>query len=67
MCFSLYFPQVVRFCNSVKIRRFRRSGDNIKFFQYLETLTKIASTGKHTFVIGDLNIHGVGSTKRIGK
>ena len=28
---------------------------NIKFFQYLETVTKIAARGKHTFVVGDVN------------
>ncbi|BFM38181.1 slipin family protein [Synechocystis sp. LKSZ1] len=31
-----------------------KEDDNIKFLQYLETLTKIASKGKHTFVIGEL-------------
>lgn len=34
-----------------------KENDNIKFLQYLETLTKIAATGKHTFVVGDLNTH----------
>lgn len=29
--------------------------ENIKFFQLLETYTKIAENGKHTFVLGDLN------------
>ena len=28
--------------------------DNIKFIQFLETITKIAAQGKHTFAIGDL-------------
>ena len=28
--------------------------DNIKFMQFLETITKIAAQGKHTFVIDDL-------------
>lgn len=28
---------------------------NIKFFQILETITKIADKGKHTFMIGDIN------------
>lgn len=37
-----------------------KDNDNIKFFQYLETLAKIASTGKHTFVIGDFNTPGAG-------
>jgi len=31
-----------------------KGDDNIKFFQLLETLTKIAEKGKHTFMIGDL-------------
>lgn len=35
-----------------------KDNDNIKFFQYLETLAKIAATGKHTFVIGDLSTQG---------
>jgi regulator of protease activity HflC (stomatin/prohibitin superfamily) len=30
-----------------------KEDDNIKFLQYLETLTKIAAKGKHTFVIGE--------------
>ncbi|MEL6439909.1 MAG: slipin family protein [Cyanobacteria bacterium J06621_8] len=29
--------------------------DNIKFMQFMETITKIAAQGKHTFVIGDLS------------
>lgn len=32
-----------------------RGDDNIRFVQLLETVTKIAEKGKHTFVIGDLN------------
>lgn len=28
--------------------------DNIKFIQFLETITKIAAQGKHTFAIGDI-------------
>jgi len=32
-----------------------RDDDNIKFFQVLETISKIAEKGKHTFVIGDMN------------
>lgn len=31
-----------------------KDDDNIKFFQLLETLTKIAAKGNHTFMIGDL-------------
>jgi len=31
-----------------------KDDDNIRFFQLLETLTKIAEKGKHTFMIGDL-------------
>lgn len=30
-----------------------KDDDNIKFVQMLETITKIASKGKHTFMIGD--------------
>lgn len=30
-----------------------KDDENIKFFQYLETITKIAAKGKHTFMIGD--------------
>ena len=37
------------------IEAFDGLGDeNIKFFQYLETITKIADKGKHTFVIGEV-------------
>lgn len=32
-----------------------KGDENIKFVQMLETITKIASKGKHTFMIGDLN------------
>lgn len=32
-----------------------KDDDNIKFFQLLETITKIADKGKHTFMIGDIN------------
>ena len=42
-----------------------KDNDSIKFFQYLETLAKIASTGKHTFVIGDLNTHGSAQSNRL--
>jgi len=31
-----------------------KDDENIKFFQLLETITKIADKGKHTFMIGDL-------------
>jgi regulator of protease activity HflC (stomatin/prohibitin superfamily) len=31
-----------------------KGDDNIRFLQLLETLTKVAATGKHTFVLGDL-------------
>lgn len=32
-----------------------KGDDNIKFFQYMETITKIADKGRHTFVIGDMS------------
>lgn len=32
-----------------------KDDDNIKFFQLIETITKIAEKGRHTFMIGDLN------------
>lgn len=32
-----------------------KDDDNIRFFQMLETISKIAEKGKHTFTIGDLN------------
>jgi hypothetical protein len=28
--------------------------DNIRLIQFMETITKIADKGKHTFVIGDV-------------
>ncbi|POY37171.1 hypothetical protein C3K47_08940 [Solitalea longa] len=31
-----------------------KGDENIKFFQYLEAITKIASKGNHTFMIGEL-------------
>jgi regulator of protease activity HflC (stomatin/prohibitin superfamily) len=31
-----------------------KDDENIKFVQLLETITKIAEKGKHTFVVGDL-------------
>lgn len=31
-----------------------KDDENIKFFQMLETITKIAEKGKHTFMIGDM-------------
>ncbi len=36
-----------------------KGDDNIRFMQFMETITKIADKGKHTFVIGDVrNIEG---------
>ena len=32
-----------------------KDDDNIKFFQIIETISKIAEKGKHTFMIGDIN------------
>ena len=32
-----------------------KGDENIKFVQLLETITKIAEKGKHTFVVGDLS------------
>lgn len=32
-----------------------KDDENIKFFQLIETITKIAEKGRHTFMIGDLN------------
>lgn len=32
-----------------------KDNENIKFFQIIETITKIAEKGKHTFMIGDIN------------
>lgn len=34
-----------------------KGDENIKFFQFLETITKIADKGKHTFVVGDIGNH----------
>lgn len=31
-----------------------KGDDNIRFLQLMETLTKVAATGKHTFVLGEL-------------
>lgn len=31
-----------------------KSDDNIKFLKYLETINQIASKGKHTFIVGEL-------------
>lgn len=36
-----------------------KGDENIKFFQFMETITKIADKGRHTFVIGDLGNSGV--------
>ncbi|MBT9395218.1 slipin family protein [Hymenobacter sp. NST-14] len=30
-----------------------KGDDSLRFFQYLETITKIAAKGKHTFLVGD--------------
>ncbi|MDR2840915.1 MAG: slipin family protein [Paludibacter sp.] len=35
-----------------------KDDDNIRFFQMIETISKIAEKGKHTFMIGDLNQFG---------
>ncbi len=32
-----------------------KGDDNIRFMQFLETMTKIAEKGKHTFIIGDVS------------
>jgi hypothetical protein len=32
-----------------------KGDENIKFVQFMETITKIAEKGKHTFVIGDVS------------
>ncbi|HEV2799513.1 MAG TPA: slipin family protein [Pyrinomonadaceae bacterium] len=40
-----------------------KDDDNIRFFQLLETITKIADKGKHTFVIGDLQQGGLNLRK----
>jgi len=39
-----------------------KDDDNIRFFQMLETISKIAEKGKHTFMIGDL--HQIAQTKK---
>jgi len=39
-----------------------RDDENIRFIQMLETVTKIAEKGKHTFVIGDVN--GFGANRK---
>ena len=31
-----------------------KNDENIKFLKYLETITQIASSGKHTFIVGEL-------------
>lgn len=36
-----------------------KDDENIKFVQMLETITKIAEKGKHTFVIGDISLNGL--------
>ncbi len=40
-----------------------KDDENIKFMQMLETVTKIAEKGKHTFVIGDLTQNAVNLKK----
>lgn len=35
-----------------------KDDENIRFFQLLETISKIAEKGKHTFMIGDMNQFG---------
>ena len=40
-----------------------KDDENIKFVQMLETITKIADKGKHTFVIGDLSQNAVNLKK----
>ena len=40
-----------------------KGDENIKFMQMLETVTKIAEKGKHTFVIGDLTQNAVNLKK----
>ena len=44
-----------------------KDDENIKFFQVLETITKIAANGKHTFVIGDLGATGLATRNGSGK
>jgi hypothetical protein len=33
-----------------------KDDENIRFFQTLETINKIAEKGRHTFMIGDLKL-----------
>src|ERR1044071_4010113 len=40
-----------------------KDDENIRFFQMLEAITKIAEKGKHTFVFGDLQANGLNSKK----
>lgn len=40
-----------------------KGDENIKFIQYLETITKIAENGKHTFLVGDLSQNAVNLKK----
>jgi regulator of protease activity HflC (stomatin/prohibitin superfamily) len=40
-----------------------KDDENLKFIQYLETITKIAEKGKHTFIIGDVNTNTLGMKK----
>jgi regulator of protease activity HflC (stomatin/prohibitin superfamily) len=40
-----------------------KGDENIKFMQFLETVTKISEKGKHTFVIGDFNQNAVNLKK----
>lgn len=40
-----------------------KGDDNVRFFQFLETITKIASKGNHTFVLGELS-QGIPNSKR---
>lgn len=40
-----------------------KDDENLKFIQYLETITKIAEKGKHTFIIGDVNQNALGAAK----
>ncbi len=40
-----------------------KGDENIKFMQFMETITKISEKGKHTFVIGDLSQNAVNLKK----
>jgi regulator of protease activity HflC (stomatin/prohibitin superfamily) len=40
-----------------------KDDENLRFFQMLEAITKIAAKGKHTFVIGDMQANGLNSKK----